>query len=192
MQALWNDLLVSDVPLLEKAVRTLAVYLFLLVGLRLAGKRELGQLNPLDLVVLLMLSNTVQNAIIGPDDSLTGGMFGAVVLLVADYAALRFLYRHPRMERVLEGDPELLIDGGVVIDRALDHNLITRAELESAARRQGIEELGEVLRCRLEVGGALTFVPREPTPDERRHAELVARLDALERQLARVAGAGGA
>jgi uncharacterized membrane protein YcaP (DUF421 family) len=174
-----SDLLALGIPFQEKLVRTVCVYAFLLVGLRLAGKRELGQLNPFDLVVLLLLSNTLQNAIIGNDNSLLGGVLGASVLLLINWVVVRFLYTHPLMARWLEGDADLLIEEGELHHGRLKRELITPAELEAAARRQGIEGLHQVRTCRLEVGGALTFVPRAPTEDESRHAELLRHLDAL-------------
>ena len=191
-----NDLFVLGIPLAEKLVRTFCVYGFLLIGLRLAGKRELGQLNPFDLVVLLLLSNTVQNAIIGNDNSLLGGIIGATALLLLNWIVVRFLYTHAAIARWLEGDADVLIERGKLHDVRLKRELITRGELEAAARRQGIDGLHQVETCRLEVGGALTFVPRAPTEDERRHRELLhhlaslhegqallsARLEAVERQ----------
>jgi uncharacterized membrane protein YcaP (DUF421 family) len=175
-----HDLFVLGVPVAEKLVRTVCVYGFLLVGLRLAGKRELGQLNPFDLVVLLLLSNTVQNAIIGNDNSLLGGIIGATALLVLNWVVVRFLYTHPATARWIEGDADVLIERGKLHDVRLKRELITRGELEAAARRQGIEGLHQVETCRLEVGGALTFVPRAPTDDERRHRELLRHLAALQ------------
>lgn len=183
---MWNDLLVPGVPYLEKVVRTLAVYFFLLLGLRLAGKRELGQLNPYDLVVLLLLSNTVQNAIIGNDNSVAGGLFGAAVLLVFNYLTVRFLYRHPVLDKLAEGDCDILVRDGVIQDVALNHELITIPELEAAARRQGIPSLEGVQEARIEVGGALTFVPKKPTEEEVRHRELIERLAQLEQQIAQL------
>jgi uncharacterized membrane protein YcaP (DUF421 family) len=181
---MYQDLFVLGIPLAEKLVRTLCVYAFLLIGLRLAGKRELGQLNPFDLVVLLLLSNTVQNAIIGNDNSLAGGVFGASALLIINWIVVRYLYAHPVVARWFEGDADVLIDGGKVHDVRLKRELITRGELEAAARRQGIEGLHQVQTCRLEIGGALTFVPRAPTDAETRHQELLKRFDALSHRLA--------
>ena len=167
------------IPVGEKLVRTLAVYIFLLVGLRLAGKRELGQLNPFDLVVLLLLSNTLQNAIIGNDNSLLGGILGATALLAINWLVVRYLYAHPVAARLLEGDADVLIDAGKVQHARLKRELITQEELASAARRQGLEGLHQVQTCRLEIGGALTFVPKVPSDDEMRHRELLDRLDRL-------------
>lgn len=174
-----HDMLDLGIPLAEKLVRTLAVYAFLLTGLRLAGKRELGQFNPFDLVVLLLLSNTVQNAIIGNDNSLLGGIAGASALLVINWVVVRYLYTHPRIARWLEGDADVLIHKGEVKHARLKHELITQEELEAAARRQGIDGLDKVERCTLEVGGALSFVAKTPSEDERRHGELMRRLDEM-------------
>ena len=172
---MWSDLLIPGVSLADKAVRTVLVYLFLLVGLRLAGKRELSQLNSFDLVVLLLLSNTVQNAIIGNDNSLVGGVFGAAVLLAVNGLLLRTLHHYKKLDAI-EGKPDVLIKKGRLMRPNLDRELITVSELESAARRQGIESLAHVDECRLETGGALSFVQKHPTEDEKRHHELVSLL----------------
>ncbi len=174
-----HDLFVVGVPVVEKVARTLIVYLFLLIGLRLAGKRELGQLNPFDFVVLLLLSNTVQNAIIGNDNSLLGGIIGASTLLLVNWIVVRYLFSHATVSRIVEGDPELLIHNGQLRKERLKHELITPEELEAAARRQGIDGLHKVETCRLEVGGALTFIAKEPSEDDKRHSELVRHLEAL-------------
>jgi uncharacterized membrane protein YcaP (DUF421 family) len=180
---MWHDLLQPGVPYLDKIVRTVAVYGFLLLGLRVAGKRELGQLNPFDLVVLLLLANTVQNAIIGNDNSLVGGLVGAAVLLLLNYAVVRFLYRHRELDRLAEGDARILVRDGKVQQAALDRELITLPEVEAAARRQGIASLAEVEVARIEVGGALTFVQRRPSEEEQRHRELLEHMIALERRI---------
>jgi uncharacterized membrane protein YcaP (DUF421 family) len=177
---IWQDMMQFGVPWEEKAIRTIAVYVFLLIGLRLAGKRELGQLNPFDLIVLLVLSNTLQNAIIGNDNSLSGGVVGATILLIMNYLVVRFLYRHPALDRLIEGDPDVLIRRGEVLDHRLERELITKEQLEAAARRQGIDSLDQVDTCRLETGGALTFIPRAPTIDDSRHNFLADKLAAVE------------
>src|SRR5580704_16019715 len=107
---------VLGIPLLEKILRPIIVYAFLVIGLRLSGKRELVQLNPFDLVVLLTLSNTVQNAIIGEDNSVTGGIIGATSLLLVNYLVVRFLYDHRKIEQFVEGKSDVLIDGGKIQD----------------------------------------------------------------------------
>src|SRR5438876_4962393 len=101
-------------PLAEKILRPTIVYVFIVVMLRICGKREMAQLNPFDLVVLLTLSNTVQNAIIGEDNSVTGGLLGATTLLAVNYLVIRFLYNHEKLDRLIEGECAVLIDGGVL------------------------------------------------------------------------------
>ena len=106
---LLADMFHVEIPLLEKILRPVIVYGFLVVALRVGGKRELAQLNPFDLVVLLTLSNTVQNAIIGNDNSLLGGLLGATTLLLMNYVVVRFLYSHEKIDRLVEGEPEAVI-----------------------------------------------------------------------------------
>lgn len=188
LHGIWFAMFHPSVSVAEKVLRTLFVYAFLLIGLRIAGKRELGQLNAFDLVVLLLLANTVQNAIIGNDNSVTGGFIGAAVLLIVNYLVVRFLFRHQGLDRMLEGDADVLVQDGKVIEKHLQRELITIGELEAAARRQGIDGLEHVQSARLEVGGALSFVQKTPSQEEQRHAELLARLSALEAQLAALGG----
>ena len=166
-------------PVLEKVLRPVIIYFFLIAGLRLAGKRELAQLNPFDLVVLLTLSNTVQNAIIGNDNSVVGGLIGAATLLVVNYAVVRFLYGHDKLDRLVEGDADVLIDSGAVNHERLQAELITIHELEAAAHKQGFASLDEIDRAILEPGGTISFFAKKPTPEGERHAELLARLDQL-------------
>src|SRR5437764_10519754 len=107
-----HDMFVLSLPFAEKILRPIVVYAFLILGLRLAGKRELAQLNPFDLVVLLTISNTVQNAIIGEDNTITGGLIGAATLLIVNNLVVRFLYTHERIDRFIEGEPDVLIADG--------------------------------------------------------------------------------
>src|SRR4030081_243221 len=132
----WTDMFVLALPVAEKILRPMAVYFFLVIGLRLAGKRELAQLNPFDLVVLLTLSNTVQNAIIGDDNTVTGGIIGATSLLVVNYLVVRFLYNHRKLDQLVEGKADVLIEDGKVRIANLKRELITMAQLEAAARKQ--------------------------------------------------------
>src|SRR5262245_11311410 len=177
----WSDLLVPGVPLVEKIVRPLIVYAFLVIGLRVAGKRELAQLNPFDLVVLLTISNTVQNAIIGNDNSVTGGIIGAGTLLALNYGVVRFLYRHERIDRLIEGDCTVLMDNGVILKDRMDAEFITIAELEAQAHKQGFDSLDEVNRAVLEASGTLSFIGKKPTLEAARQSELLERLDAIQR-----------
>src|ERR1700724_2208503 len=114
MHDTWKDMFVLGLPLAEKILRPIFVYAFLVISLRLSGKRELVQLNPFDLVVLLTLSNTVQNAIIGDDNSVSGGIIGATSLLAVNYLVVRFLYGHSKLEQIVEGQSDVLIENGKV------------------------------------------------------------------------------
>jgi uncharacterized membrane protein YcaP (DUF421 family) len=180
---LWRDMFSLGPPVAEKVLRALIVYLFLVALLRVFGKRELAQLNPFDLVVLLALSNTVQNAIIGDDNSVTGGLIGAMALMGANYLLVRFIFKHRRLDQLLEGRPTTLIEGGRVRRDSLAKELLTESELLMAAHRQGFSSLNEIERCVLEPGGGFFIRGKQPPIAERQHAELLARLDHLDRQL---------
>jgi uncharacterized membrane protein YcaP (DUF421 family) len=182
---LLHDMFALGVPVTEKVLRPVVVSACLIIGLRLAGKRELAQLNPFDLVVLLTISNTVQNAIIGDDNSVTGGLIGAGTLLVLNHVVVRYLYSHERLERVIVGDADVLIENGRVRTDRLKREWITLLELEAAAHKQGFASLDEVERAMLEPGGSICFLAKKPTPESQRHAELVGRLDAILAQLTR-------
>src|SRR5260221_4352704 len=123
MHDMWKDMFVLGGPILEKILRPVIVYIFLIVGLRLSGKRELAQLNPFDLIVLLTLSNTVQNAIIGNDNSVTGGIIGAASLLAVNYLVVRFLYDHRKIDQLVEGRADVFIKDGKVNDANLNVDL---------------------------------------------------------------------
>src|SRR5258708_6401118 len=139
MHDTWKDMFVMGLPLAEKILRPIIVYAFLVVSLRLSGKRELVQLNPFDLVVLLTLSNTVQNAIIGEDNSVLGGIIGATSLLVTNYLVVRFLYDHRKLDQLVEGRADVLVEGGKVRTRNLKRELITMSQLEALLPRSGFE-----------------------------------------------------
>ncbi len=180
-------------PLLEKLLRPVVVYLVLVLLLRLFGKRELAQLNPFDLVVLLSLSNTVQNAIIGDDNSVTGGVIGALGLLAINWLVVRTLYSSPRLTRALQGSSTLLIRDGKIDTKALKRESLTNEELVEVIHRQGFEHLNQVRRCELEPNGSFYIEAMEPSPTERQHSEVVAKIDALTREVAalRAAASGG-
>lgn len=183
---IWKDMFVMGLPLAEKILRPVVVYAFLVISLRLSGKRELVQLNPFDLVVLLTLSNTVQNAIIGDDNSVSGGIIGATSLLVVNYLVVRFLYNHRTLDRLIEGKEDVLIDKGKVKTDRLKKELISMQQLAAAARKQGFDDLQDVEQCILEPGGTLTFIGRKPDSDDTRHAEILRRFEVVTEELARM------
>ena len=186
MHDTWRDMFVLGLPLAEKILRPIFVYAFLVISLRLSGKRELVQLNPFDLVVLLTLSNTVQNAIIGDDNSVSGGIIGATSLLAVNYLVVRFLYGHKRIDQLVEGSADVLIENGMVRPERLKKELISRSQLEAAARKQGFESLNDVQKCILEPGGNLTFIGKKPATDDIRHQEVVERLKNLMEEVVRL------
>jgi uncharacterized membrane protein YcaP (DUF421 family) len=184
MHDIWKDMFVMGLPLLEKILRPVIVYAFLVISLRLSGKRELVQLNPFDLVVLLTLSNTVQNAIIGDDNSVTGGLIGAASLLATNYLVVRFLYGHRNLDQIVEGRADVLVENGKLRRQNLKKELITEAQLEAAARKQGFASLAEVEQCVLEPGGTLTFLGKKPNTEDVRHQELLGKLERLTQEIA--------
>ena len=162
----------------EKAVRTAAVYLALLVLLHLSGKRQLAQLNSFDLVVLLLLSNVVQNAIIGNDNSLLGGLLGAVILLAANWVLVRWAFMSPRFGKAIQGGATVVSTDGQLDEDALRGLAVTREELVAGLRRQGLE-LADTIRVTLEPEGTFNATPHpRPTIED-----VMRKLDGLERKL---------
>ena len=184
----WHQIYVDTLTLhhisvVEKMLRPIVVYLFLVAGLRAAGKRELAQANPLDLVVLLTLANTVQNAIIGEDNSIIGGVIGATTLLAANYVLIRLTYQHPRFDRFVNGDPLPLIEEGQLQHDNLMRLLISEPELKSVCRRQGVKHLEDVESATLETSGTISVFVRHPTAEETKYAHLDERLARIEELL---------
>ena len=191
--ALWANLthlgMLDDpthpVSIAEKVVRPVLVYLLLVFALRMMGKRLLAQLNPFDFVVLLMLSNTVQNAIIGNDTSLLGGVIGAAALLAANAVLVRFFYRGPEMTQIASGERDIcLIADGRLREDAMRRLHINAGELIAKAHERGFDSLDEVESAVLYPNGTIYFRGQDAASDAARHRELLGRLDALGAQLA--------
>jgi len=180
----FGHMFTMPLPIAEKLMRPVIVYLVLVVLLRIFGKRELAQLNPFDLVVLLSLSNTVQNAIIGDDNSVTGGIIGAFGLLAINWLVVRVLFRSRRLTRALEGRSAVLIRNGQLDLKAMNREMISREELLSVVHRQGFADFHAVRKCELEPNGTFYVEAYEPSVEDKRHAELLARLDAMAREVA--------
>jgi len=173
----YHDLLIPGVGIIEKILRPVVIYFVMIIILRIAGKREMAQLNTFDMVVLISLANAVQNSIIGNDNSLTGGIIGAVALLAINYIVVKFLFNHEKIQHFLEGDPDVLIKNGKIRMKSLKKELITVEELTEAAQKQGIASLAEVERAIIDPNGSLGFITKEPTPETLRHSELMKKLD---------------
>jgi uncharacterized membrane protein YcaP (DUF421 family) len=179
----WTDLFQIQVPIIEKVLRTVLVYAGLAILLRLAGKRDLAQLNTFDLVVMLLLSNVVQNAVIGSDNSLAGGLLGAAVLVAANAITVRIANRYPRLNKIFEGTPsDLVVDGKQVGN--LRRLGLRHADVAAVLRRQGAGDITEVERATLEPGGAIVVNLKPEARDatvtdlETDHAKLLAELRA--------------
>jgi uncharacterized membrane protein YcaP (DUF421 family) len=184
LHELFAHLFHMPLPIVEKLLRPVIIYLVLILLLRLFGKRELAQLNPFDLVVLLSLSNTVQNAIIGEDNSVTGGIIGAFGLLGINWLVVKALYKSPRLTRMLEGSETVLVRDGKIDKQAVRRESLTHEELMEVIHRQGFEHLSQVRRCILEPNGTFYVEPFEPSSTEKQHSELMQKLDALTREVA--------
>lgn len=155
--SIWADLFRIEIPATEKIIRTVLIYLVIIVLIRLAGKRTLAQLNSFDLVVILLLSNVVQNAIIGPDNSLLGGVLGAVVLVGFNAVMDRLAFLGPGAEKLLEGSATPIIKDGVVDTAALSRMGLRQHELERVLHQQGADSPTEVRRAELQPGGTFTI-----------------------------------
>jgi uncharacterized membrane protein YcaP (DUF421 family) len=179
LQTLSRDMFHVQLPMTEKILRPVIVYLFLIVFLRIFGKRELAQLNPFDLVVLLSLSNTVQNAMIGDDNSVTGGIVGALSLLAINWVLMWVLYRAPKMTAVLEGQPSTLIRSGVVDEAEMKKESLTHEELISVLNKNGFNDPEDVETCVLEPNGTFFVVGKKPSSDDVERSQMVTALAEL-------------
>ena len=178
LSTIANRLFSVEVPLAEKVIRTVLVYGAVLLLLRLGGKRTAAQLNSFDLVVLLLLSNVVQNAVIGPDNSLLGGVIGALVLVGVNDLVSRFARRNVVLDRVMEGTETKIVEDGSYVDRELRRLGIRPNDLEVALRRQGADHVSEVKQAQLYPSGAIVV---ELRPEARGASE--SDVERLERKL---------
>ncbi|MEV7775100.1 YetF domain-containing protein [Kitasatospora sp. NPDC086791] len=186
---MWHDLVVVQIPIVEKVLRTVAVYALVLVLFRIAGKRGLAQLNTFDMVVIFLLSNVVQNAVIGNDNSLLGGAIGAATLIAVNSAVTRWLARDPRAARILEGTPTTVVRDGTLVPGALHSLALRPSELEHAVRIQNGDNVTDVARARLEPDGQLLVTLKASRQGATRGdvEDLRRRLETIERLLTEIA-----
>lgn len=192
-QTISHDMFHLPLPWLEKIIRPVIVYLVLIIFLRLFGKRELAQLNPLDLVVLLSLSNTVQNAIIGDDNSVSGGVIGAFALLTINWVLSKGLYRSEKFSRIVSGERTWLIKDGKVDEKALEKESMTHEELTSVLNKNGFNDISDVDSCALEPAGSFYVKGKKYQDDDVERSQILRELQrlnemvqGLERKLDRV------
>ncbi len=157
-------MLTSGSIALEIAVRTAIIYIAVLIGMRLAGKRQVGQMTPFDLVVLLLIANAVQNAMTGPDTSLVGGLVAAATLLILNTIISRLAFRNKRVRRVVEGNPTLLVHSGRIIQSNLTQEKIGEEELLQALREHGVSSIEEVQGAVLEIDGSISVIKKDEMP----------------------------
>ncbi|AUG75379.1 hypothetical protein CFP65_0413 [Kitasatospora sp. MMS16-BH015] len=155
---MWHDLSSVQIPIAEKILRTVAVYVLIVVLFRLSGKRGLANLNTFDFVVIFLLSNVVQNAVIGNDNSLLGGVIGAVTLVTVNALLNRWLARDRRAARIVEGRPTTVIEDGRLIPAALSHLALRPSEVEHAVRLQNGDAVEDVALGRLDPDGQLIVI----------------------------------
>jgi uncharacterized membrane protein YcaP (DUF421 family) len=184
MSGMWTDLTHLDISVLDKIIRTVVIYFGLIVLLRLAGKRDLAQLNSFDLIVVLLLSNVVQNAIIGPDNSLLGGLIGATVLIAANAFLVRVVRPHDRIAELMEGTTTVLARSGAWIPSALRHEGVRQSDMEAALRRQNAYKIDDVDEVKLEPGGTIV-VDHRPELESATRADI----ERIEAKLDRLLGA---
>jgi uncharacterized membrane protein YcaP (DUF421 family) len=161
MGSVSKDLFHVQVPWQEKIIRAVVVYVFILISLRLFGRRELGQFTAFDLVVLLTLSNILQNAMIGNDTSLLGGIIGATVLLSANLGLAYAVFRSKSVQRLVTGEPRILIRDGVLQRQALASQRLTEQDLLAAVHNQGLEDFGRVHLAISEPIGTISVIPKQ-------------------------------
>lgn len=145
-------------PYIEIIARALAVYIFMIVALRIFGKKELAQLSVIDLVFILLISNAVQNAMVGPDTSLSGGLIAAAALFAANYALKKLLFKNKKLSKFIQGEALLLIYKGQVQQQQCLKAEITLEELEAAVREHGVKDIQDVDVAMLEVDGNISIV----------------------------------
>jgi len=179
LQTMSHNMFHMPLSITEKILRPVVVYLFLIFFLRLFGKRELAQLNPFDLVVLLSLSNTVQNAMIGDDNSVSGGIIGAFALLAINWLLMWLLFRAPKVNQALEGSAITLVKDGIVDEAALKKETLTQEELISILNKNGFDDPAQVDLCVLEPNGTFFVKARHPSVEERSSRDVMEALRKL-------------
>ncbi len=180
----WSRMIdFKEVTLIEKIIRPILIYASLIFLLRLFGKRELGQLNPFDLVVLLSLSNTVQNAIIGDDTSVSGGIVGAIALLGINYIMAFLKYHSKWFESFIEGKPRVLIENSKINKDAVRREMLTKEDLDTVAHQQGLDNAAEIEKCIIDPNGSFLVEGNTETSETNFRREVLKKLEDLTHQI---------
>lgn len=182
----WSNMFTLDaetVTWTEKILRPVIIYIALIILLRIIGKRELAQLNPLDLVVILLLSNTVQNGIIGNDTSVVGAIVGAAALLLINSSVAFIKYRWPKAESLTEGSPVTLIENGKLNESALRRELMTESDLDIIAHENGFDNANEIDKLILDPNGSFLVEGQDEIRDATFKRDILKKIDDLSKQL---------
>jgi uncharacterized membrane protein YcaP (DUF421 family) len=179
MRCMWNAMFDLHLSLGEKVIRAVIIYLFLVIALRLVGKRELAQLNTLDFVVLLAVANAVQNGLIGSDNSVTGAVVGATVLFAVNSALAYVLFRNSRLQKLVEGTPTELIRDGQILEKALKQQGLTHDDLLEEIQSAGADTFEDVRTAKLLPNGKVIVVPKDTNQASVQYDDLRARIDHL-------------
>ena len=182
----WQNMLTLDpekVTWIEKVIRPILIYATLVFFLRLFGKRELAQLNPFDLVVLLTLSNTVQNAIIGDDTSVSGGVVGALTLLSLNYGISFLKFKNKKIEALIEGKPVTIVSDGKMNKKALRRELLTKEDMDILAHREGFENADDIEKCILDPNGSFLVDGKDEIKDGKFKKDVLDKIDELSKQI---------
>lgn len=182
----WSNMFTLEadkVTYLEKVVRPLIVYFAMVLLLRIFGKRELAQLNPIDFVLLLLISEAVQNAIIGDDTSLSGGVIGVATLLGINYLMAFIKFRVSPIEKLIEGSPKTLIEEGKIKQDALRREMMTEDDLEVIAHEEGLEKAEEIEKLILDPNGTFLVEAKNDIKDARFKQEVLEKIDKLTKQI---------
>lgn len=183
LRNMWNNIAHLDLSVVEKIIRPISIYVFLLVALRLGGRRELSQLNMMDFVVLLAVANAVQNGIIGHDESVSGAIIGATVLFLVNGVALLLTQRSRKMRRLLIGSEIILIKGGEARERSIKRERLSIDDLNQAITEAGAGSMSDVELCVMEPNGHIVVRLKPSSEDADRFAQLMSRIDELEKRL---------
>jgi uncharacterized membrane protein YcaP (DUF421 family) len=156
MMSIWQP----DIPVWEIVLRSLAVFTFLLLAIRFSGKRDVGEMSPSDLILLLLLSANVHTSLSGKDHSLTGGLIGAAVLMLANFLLNSYAYRNRKFEKALKGEPELIIHAGNPQRQVMKRHHLTETMLKVAIRKEGVEHFEQVKMAVLEPDGTISVIKK--------------------------------
>lgn len=153
-----------DIPIWEIALRSFTVFITIIVILRIAGKRDIGEMSPADLVLLLLLSANVHTSLAGDDKSLLGGIIGAIVLMITNYLLNHFAYKNKKFEKILKGHPEVIISQGKVIQKIANKHKLSPEQLMLAIRKEGAEKVSQIRLAIIEIDGTISIFKSQNAP----------------------------